>query len=71
MIFSKYNLENKNIYFYFSIRLSAIRTEYGEWKKKIDDRYKEINSMNDEEIVRQYKPFYDVKNLKRKVRMFF
>jgi hypothetical protein len=61
MIYSKIK-ENffsiTNIYF---SRLKLIKTEYIEWKKKIDDGRKQIPTMDDEQITEQYKPFYEVK----------
>lgn len=47
-------------------RLKLVKIEYVEWKKKIDDGLKQINSLNDEQIVKQYKPFYAVRRRKTK-----
>ncbi|CAF1232895.1 unnamed protein product [Adineta ricciae] len=41
------------------VQLKLAKIEYVEWKKKIDDGLKQINSFNDEQIIKQYKPFYE------------
>jgi hypothetical protein len=47
-----------NIYF---PRLKLVKTEYIDWKKKIDDGLKQINLIEDEQIIQHYKPFYEVR----------
>ena len=43
-----------------SSRLKLIKNEYVEWKKKIDDGRKLIETLADEQIIEQYKSFYEV-----------
>jgi hypothetical protein len=50
------------------LRFKLVKTEYIDWKKKIDDGCKQMNSIEDEQIIEQYKSFYEVK--KKKKRLF-
>ena len=57
-----------NIYF---SRLKLVKLAYSDWKKKIDDGLKQINSIEDKQIIEQYKPFYQVWKRKQILILFF
>ena len=66
MTFSKNRRDDRRpIRRFVSLRLKSIRNEYIEWKKKIDDGRKLIETMVDEQIIEQYKPFYEVTQIYR------
>ncbi|CAF4810781.1 unnamed protein product, partial [Rotaria socialis] len=41
------------------IQLKLVKLDYADWKKKIDEGLKQINSIEDKQIIEQYKPFYE------------
>jgi len=56
--------------FIFS-RLKSVKIEYIHWKKKIDDGFKQMNSIDDEQIIEQYKSFYQVRKKQNKLNFIF
>ncbi|CAF3576102.1 unnamed protein product [Rotaria socialis] len=46
------------------IQLKLVKLDYADWKKKIDEGLKQINSIEDKQIIEQYKPFYEQSNRK-------
>ncbi|CAF0774445.1 unnamed protein product [Adineta steineri] len=46
------------------IQFKLVKAEYIDWKKKIDDGLKQINFLQDEQIIKQYKLFYEQSSLK-------
>ncbi|CAF0789390.1 unnamed protein product [Rotaria sordida] len=46
------------------IQLKLVKSEYMDWKNKIDNGLKQINSIADKQIIEQYKPFYEQSNIK-------
>ncbi len=53
--------------FFLLSRLKSVKTEYIQWKKKIDDGFKQMNSIDDKQIIEQYKSFYQVRKTKTEI----
>ncbi|CAF1967434.1 unnamed protein product [Rotaria magnacalcarata] len=49
------------------IQLKLVKLDYADWKKKIDDGLKQIDSIEDKQIIEQYKPFYEQSNRKLEI----
>jgi hypothetical protein len=56
-IFSIHSKTNIDLF----LRFKLVKADYIDWKKKIDDGLKQMNSIEDEQIIEQYKSFYEVK----------
>ena len=42
-------------------RLKLVKIEYMAWKKKMGNSFKQMNSIEDKQVVQEYKLFYEVR----------